>query len=56
MTESKPEVKKEDGGTTEKTNSKSQYHQRRSNKQDHGRKQQVDRFATPRKNFKGEFP
>ena len=54
MAESKPEVKKEDGGTTEKTKSKSQYHQRRSNNRDHGGKRQVDRVATPRTTFKGE--
>ena len=47
MPESKPEVKKEDGGTTEKTESKPQYHQCRSNNRDHGVNIQVYRFATP---------
>ena len=56
MTESKPEVKKEDGGTTEKTRSKPQNHQHHSSNRDHGGKRQVELIATPRRTFKGEFP
>ena len=56
MTESKPEVKKRDCGNTGKGKPKYQYHQRQSNNQYHGGNQQLDRFATPRTPFKGEFP
>ena len=53
MTEPKPEVKKEDGDTTEKTRPRSQYHQRRNNNRDQG-KRQSDRITTPRATFTGE--
>ena len=48
----KPEVNKEEGGTTDKTRLKSQYDQDRSNNQYHRGKQKVDQFATPRTTFK----
>ena len=55
MTEPKPEVKKEDRDTTEKTRPRYQYHQRQNNKLDQG-KRQSDRITTPRATFKGECP
>ena len=55
MTEPKPEVKKEGGDTTEKTRPGPQYHQRRNNNRDQG-KRQSDRITTPRATFKGECP
>ena len=55
MTEPKPEAKKEDGDTPEKTRPRPQYHQRRNNKQYQG-KRQSDRITTPRATFKGECP
>ena len=56
MSEPKPKVKKEDGDTTEKTRSKPQYHQCWNKNRDQGGERQEDRIATPRINFKGEFP
>ena len=56
MAEPKPEVKKEDGDTNEKTRSRPQYHQHQNNNQYQGGKRQSDRITTTIETFKGECP